>query len=228
MIRVSKFDKLTEEKLLKLNEIYDKVDFKKGMMSLRHPGYDVKNNHEIDRMDPYYSFCYKIMSEVVSKDFDFFDYTSAFSEKLTPFIFSQYSEGMFYNTHNDSFYMRYNSNMRTDWSCTVFLNDPSEYEGGELMIDIGDREISYKLNAGEYVLYPTGLSHRVNTVFSGKRRVCVFWIESYISDSRVRSILCDFSLIRERYLQKWIDDDPWLSRMFCKTLYELKRQFIDF
>jgi PKHD-type hydroxylase len=63
--------------------------------------------------------------------------------------------------------------VRTDYSCTLFLSDRDECEGGELMINIGDREISYKLNAGEAIIYPTGIPHRVNTVKSGKRRVCV-------------------------------------------------------
>lgn len=224
MIRVSSFDHLTEKDISEINRIYDSVDFSKGIMSPKYHGHDIKNNLEIDGDDPYYAFCSKPILSAITKDYNFFDYSSSSPFKITPFIFSQYTDGMFYDLHNDAYSMRSNK-VRTDWSCTLFLNDPSEYEGGELMIDIGDREIPYKLKAGEYVLYPTGLSHRVNVVKSGKRRVCVFWVQSYISDYRIRTILTDFSLIRERYLDKWIEEDPWIARMFAKILYDLKRNF---
>ena len=191
-------------------------------MSKTYPGHDIKNNTEMSSTDHYYKICNSIVSEAIFKNAALFEYATI--TNLSTLIFSEYSTGMFYNSHNDSHLM--SNNARSDWSCTVFLNDSSEYEGGELMIDIGDREIPYKLNAGQYVLYPTGLTHRVNEVTSGKRRVCVFWAQSYIPDTRIRSILADMFFIREKYQFKWNEEDRWLSQKFMKIYLSLKREFM--
>lgn len=225
MIRVSEFQGFTKEKLLKINQIYDKSEMIKGKMSSRYLGHDTKNNTEMSHTDQYFKICGSIMHDTIFKNDDFFEYASATkTNSLSGFVFSEYLPGMFYNSHNDSFFM--SSTTRSDWSCTVFLNDSCEYEGGELMIDIGDREIPYKLNAGQYVLYPTGLTHRVNEVTSGKRRVCVFWVKSYIPDTRIRSILVDMFLIQEKYSRKWSEEDKWLTDKFTKVCFSLKREFM--
>lgn len=225
MIRVSEFEGLTKEKLSKINQIYDQSELIAGKMSSTFPGYDIKNNSEMSNEDQYFRKCSLIIKEAIYKDNSFFSYANVSkSNGLSGFVFSEYSTGMFYGSHNDSFFM--SNSVRADWSCTVFLNDPSEYEGGELMLDIGDREIPYKLNAGQYVLYPTGLTHQVNKVISGKRRVCVFWAQSYVPDSRIRSILTDVFLIQEKYYLKWNEEDKWLSDKFSKIYFSLQREFL--
>ncbi len=225
MIRVSRFEALTDEKLQEINKIYEQSELFKGEMSKQNPGHHLKNNEEMNTEDHYYKICASIVSKAIATEGSFFNYASVSNmKKFSRFIFSEYSTGMFYHSHNDSHAM---GPTRSDWSCTLFLNDPTEYDGGELMINIGDREIPYKLNAGEYVLYPTGLTHRVNEVVSGKRRVCVFWAESFVFDSRIRSILCDVSMIQEKYYKKWTEEDQWLSDKFGKIFYNLRREFFN-
>lgn len=104
--------------------------------------------------------------------------------------FLRYTEGMHYDYHNDFYVM---NQVRTDWSCTCFLNSPDEYDGGELVINLGNKEVEYKLNPGQALVYPTGLYHKVNPVKSGERDVVVFWMESVIQDSRIRNILAQYS-----------------------------------
>lgn len=111
--------------------------------------------------------------------------------------FIRYTEGMHYDYHNDF----YNINgVKTDYSATCFLNPPEEYEGGELVLNICNREIEFKLNPGQCIVYPTGTLHKVNKVTSGERKVMIFWVESTITDSRIRNIFADFSnlLIKQR------------------------------
>lgn len=220
MIYVSKLNLFSSKVEKKINEIYDKCDFSKGVMSKKYDGHETKNNLEINPSDAYHSLCTNIMADVIFKDANFL--RVALPQKKSSYIFSEYLPGMFYNTHQDNAYM---GSCRTDWSCTIFLNNSSEYEGGELMLDVGDREIPYKLNAGEYVLYPTGMMHRVNEVISGKRRVCVFWIQSAVSDLRIRSALLDMEHIYQKYYDTWIANDPWLVNKFGKIKYSLMRDF---
>jgi PKHD-type hydroxylase len=91
-------------------------------------------------------------------------------------LFVKYTEGMHYNWHCDSPYM--GGGARTDFSTTVFLNEPDEYEGGELVLKQGTETFEVKLPAGWAFTYPTGTSHMVKEVTSGERNVAVFWSTS--------------------------------------------------
>lgn len=106
--------------------------------------------------------------------------------------FLRYKEGMHYDWHNDMWIM---DGIKTDYSITVFLSEPDEYEGGELEIKVGDSVREYKLEAGRGVIYHTGLQHRVKPVISGERNVVTWWFCSMIDNGKVRDILTDFSRV---------------------------------
>jgi len=84
--------------------------------------------------------------------------------------------------------------VRTDLSCTVFLNDPDDYDGGELVAQ--DRETSHrvKLPAGHAVLYPGNTLHEVTPVTRGQRLACFFWIESMVRSDEQRRLLFDLDM----------------------------------
>ena len=81
--------------------------------------------------------------------------------------------------------------MRTDLSITIFLNDPSAYNGGELVLESPFGENIFKLPPGSAILYPTHFVHRVNKVTKGRRIAAVTWVESMVSDPHKREILND-------------------------------------
>lgn len=225
MIHTSKLSNLSQNLLNEINDCFDNSEFEKGKMSNGDPGYSRKNNMEMvpKKENGYYDKCYKIILNAINKDQHFLEYTAL--KRFSGFILSQYEEGMFYKKHSDHHSM---GQVRTDWSCTLFLNNSDEYDGGELMIDIGSQEIPYKLNAGEYVLYPTGFEHRVSEVKSGKRRVCVFWVESSIIDRRIREINSDFYEVIEKYALDWNENDRWLSERMTKIRLNILRNFGSF
>lgn len=90
--------------------------------------------------------------------------------------------------------------VRTDISCTLFLADPAEYDGGELAVQdtFGSRRV--KLPAGDAVLYPGTSVHEVTPVTRGARLASFFWIESMVrSDERRRLLFeLDMNLLRLR------------------------------
>lgn len=94
-----------------------------------------------------------------------------------------------YETHVDNAYM---SSGRSDLSFTLSLTDDTMYEGGELEIDSISESHPIKLKQGEIVVYPSTSLHRVCTVTSGVRTVCVGWIESYVQNENDR--ICLFQL----------------------------------
>lgn len=90
--------------------------------------------------------------------------------------------------------------LRTDISCTVFLSDPGEYEGGELCIADTFGEQQVKLPAGHAVIYPGTSVHQVRPVTRGQRMACFFWIESMVRSDEQRRLLyeMDMALLRLR------------------------------
>lgn len=108
-------------------------------------------------------------------------------------LFSRYESGMAYGRHTDNALM---NGMRSDVSFTLFLNEPDEYEGGELVIEGADAEQSYKLSAGTAIAYPSTSLHRVEPVTQGKRLVAVGWVQSWIRDAQKREILFDLEVTR--------------------------------
>lgn len=107
-------------------------------------------------------------------------------------ILSDYEPGMAYGRHTDSAIgVGGSRSYRTDVSCTIFLDDPATYQGGELAVETEYGNSSFKLPAGDAVFYPTLFTHQVLPVTSGRRRACVFWLESFVRDPQKRAILLD-------------------------------------
>lgn len=103
--------------------------------------------------------------------------------------FNRYCEGDRYGLHVDSPHMgRGDSAMRTDVSFTLFLSELDSYEGGELRIADSGHSASFRLQAGQAVLYPTRLLHEVTPVTRGERVSAIGWIQSWIPDPELRDI----------------------------------------
>ena len=118
-------------------------------------------------------------------------------------LFSQYQEGMSYDTHVDNALMMGASGLcRSDVSFTLFLNSPDEYEGGELIVEGVQSEQSYKLETGSAIFYPSTTLHRVNPITKGTRLVVVGWLQSVVRDGSDREILFDLETARRAIFAK--------------------------
>lgn len=118
--------------------------------------------------------------------------SAALPLRVFPPLFNRYDAGMGFDTHVDNSIrfagpIRY----RTDVSATLFLSDPDEYEGGELIIEDTYGEHAVKLPAGDLVLYPSSSLHRVAPVTSGSRWASFFWMQSMIREDARRALLHD-------------------------------------
>ncbi|MBM3566415.1 MAG: Fe2+-dependent dioxygenase [Alphaproteobacteria bacterium] len=107
-------------------------------------------------------------------------------------IVSRYEVGMEYGRHVDNPLLgKMGAMLRTDVSVTVFLSDPADYDGGELMIGPEDAERAIKLPRGHAVAYVTGTPHRVAPVTRGARIAGILWAQSVVADPHKRQILSD-------------------------------------
>lgn len=102
---------------------------------------------------------------------------------------ARYEPGMTYGWHVDEALFPSQPPIRSDLSCTVFLSDPSDYDGGELVIQLGGQELSYKLGAGDAILYPSTTIHQVAPVTRGARVVAITWLQSWVADAGRRELL---------------------------------------
>ena len=114
----------------------------------------------------------------------------AFPVAIAPPLLTRYQPGMRYGAHTDAAFLQLPAQtIRSDISCTVFLNDPEEYEGGELHVRLGDADIRFKLQPGEAILYPSDTLHEVEPVTRGERLVAITFIQSRIPDPFRRNLL---------------------------------------
>lgn len=157
----------------------------------------VKHNLQADGFDPKVQALEKFVGEALRRH-PLFE-IAARPARLTRLLFSRYEPGMTYGAHTDDALMGpADDKLRTDLAFTIFLEDPSAYEGGALTIEsaLGEQEI--KLEAGDAILYPAGSIHYVAPVTSGARLAAVGWLESYVADAGKREILFDLSVARHR------------------------------
>ncbi len=116
--------------------------------------------------------------------------------RIYPPLFNRYDDGMGFGDHIDNALRMppggRGAPLRTDVSATLFLSDPADYDGGELVIDDSFGSHRAKLAAGDLLLYPASSVHRVEPITRGSRLACFFWIESLVRDDGQRTLLYDF------------------------------------
>ena len=109
----------------------------------------------------------------------------------------RYGVGMKYGAHIDAAFMAVGSQpLRSDVSCTFFINEPSEYQGGELVIHLGTETATLKGKPGSAVFYPSTTLHEVTPVTQGERLVLISFIESQIPDPLQRDLLYTLNEVR--------------------------------
>ncbi|MDB5858001.1 MAG: 2OG-Fe(II) oxygenase [Ramlibacter sp.] len=122
-------------------------------------------------------------------------FSATLPKQISPPLFNRYGGAADrFDDHVDSA-VRYLRNgagrVRTDISCTLFLTEPEDYEGGELVINDVSGEKRVKLPAGDMVIYPGTSVHRVEPVTRGYRTASFFWIQSMVRSDEQRRLLFD-------------------------------------
>jgi PKHD-type hydroxylase len=120
--------------------------------------------------------------------------SAALPLRVFPPMFNRYKGGGYFGTHVDTAIRAMTSTgqrIRTDISATLFLSEPDQYDGGELLVEDTYGTHSVKLSAGHMVLYPSTSLHRVAPVTRGERVASFFWIQSMIRNDGDRTLLYD-------------------------------------
>jgi len=118
--------------------------------------------------------------------------SAALPHTIFPPLFNRYEGGEAFDLHVDNAIRRFGPDgprIRSDLSATLFLSEPEDYDGGELVIETLYGPQSIKLGAGDLVLYPSKSLHRVTPVTRGARVCSFFWIQSLVRDDADRETL---------------------------------------
>jgi PKHD-type hydroxylase len=182
-------DILSPEEVAQCREIAAGATFVDGKVS--NPHNKAKQNEQLHEASAYQRSA-KIIVDAMGRCPPFLEF--AFPVTVAPPLLTRYRPGMHYGAHADAAYLNLPSGtLRSDISCTIFLNEPDSYEGGALHVRLGDADLHFKLKPGQAILYPSDTLHEVEPVTKGERLVAITFIQSRVPDPFRRSMLFELN-----------------------------------
>ena len=142
--------------------------------------------------------------------------SAAIPRQIFPPLFNRYGVGHHFGVHVDNAVrgdLLSGMRIRTDLSVTLFLSEPDEYQGGELMIEDHYGSHRVKLPAGHLVLYPASSLHTVTAITDGVRVASFFWLQSMIRDDHARSLIFDLDTAIRALVGRIGRNDPEVLRL---------------
>jgi len=141
--------------------------------------------------------------------------------------FNRYEGGGHYGFHVDGAVMGLpaGGHLRSDISCTLFLSEPDDYDGGELIVSDTYGEHEIKLPPGDLIVYPSSSLHRVQPVTRGTRLAAFFWVQSMIRDDARRRLLFELDTSVQTLTRSGADTDVLLQ--LTGVYHNLLRQWAE-
>ncbi|WP_295565477.1 Fe2+-dependent dioxygenase [uncultured Stenotrophomonas sp.] len=204
-------DVLSPQDVAQARRRLDAADWTDGRETVGTQGAMVKHNQQLADASPLKAELGRDVLAALSRSPLFF--AAALPLKILPPRFNRYTGGGTYGFHVDGAVMNLGNGeqLRSDISCTLFLSDPDEYEGGELIISDTYGEHEVKLPAGDLIVYPSSSLHQVRPVTNGARVASFFWVQSMIRDDVQRRLLWEMDGSIERLRQTGGDAEAVLQ-----------------
>ena len=199
---------LTRDQVAKAREVLAAASWVDGKVTAGHQSSRAKQNLQLPEDSPQARELGEMVLGALQRSPLFM--SAALPLKVFPPLFNQYAGGHSFGSHVDNSIRQVPGTphrVRTDLSATLFLVDPDDYEGGELIVEDTYGAHSVKLPAGHLVLYPSTSLHHVKPVTDGARIASIFWIQSLIRDDGRRTLLFDMDTAIQR-LAADVPDHP--------------------
>ena len=183
---------LSGEQLAHIRGVLSATDWVDGKVTAGSQSANAKKNLQVPENAPAARALGDIILTALGQNERFT--ASALALRVFPPLFNRYDQGMNFGAHIDNAirFVKGASQpirVRTDMSATLFLTDPAEYDGGELVIEDTFGNHSIKLPAGDLVVYSATSKHHVTPVTRGSRWSSFFWIQSMVRDESARTML---------------------------------------
>jgi PKHD-type hydroxylase len=180
---------LTPAEVQELRRIAATTPFVDGKIT--NPHNKAKQNQQLHDAGAYQKSAHLLL-QAFGRSEEFREF--AFPVSIAPPLLTRYQPNMKYGAHADAAFIQLQGGaIRSDLSCTVFLNDPASYEGGALHIRLGDASIRFKLQPGETIVYPSDTLHEVEPVTKGERLVAITFIQSRVPNPFERQMLFELN-----------------------------------
>jgi PKHD-type hydroxylase len=186
---------LNGEQVARCREVMTCTTWEDGRVTAGHQSALVKNNLQLPGKSPESRELGDMIVAALERHPLFI--SAALPCRVFPPLFNRYDAGMSLGTHLDNSVRQITGTpfrIRTDLAATLFLSQPDEYDGGDLVIDDVYGAHAVKLPAGEMVLYPADSLHRVTPITRGTRLASIFWVQSMVRDDRHRRLLFDLDM----------------------------------
>jgi PKHD-type hydroxylase len=188
---------LSVEQVAHIRAILSGTDWVDGRVTAGTQSAQTKNNLQVPEDAPAARALGEIILTALGRNERFM--SASLALRVFPPLFNRYDAGMDFGPHIDNAIRFVKPSLgagspirvRTDLSATLFLTDPSDYDGGELVIEDTFGIHKVKLDAGDLVLYAATSRHHVTPVTRGSRWSSFFWIQSMIRDEAARTMLWD-------------------------------------
>jgi PKHD-type hydroxylase len=201
-------DVLTAEQVSSARTRLGEAAWVDGRVTAGHQSARVKRNHQLPESEPVAEEIGDVILTALQRHPLFI--AAALPLRVFPPLFNRYEGGESFGSHVDNAIRQVSGTghrIRTDLSATLFLSQPDEYEGGELLVEDTFGVHSVKLPAGHMVLYPSSSLHHVRPVTQGARVAAFFWIQSMVRDDGKRTLLFDLDTAIQR-LNQDLPDHP--------------------
>lgn len=183
---------LTQDQVKEVRELIDAGQWVDGKVTAGVQSAEAKRNTQLPETSEIARKAQMLISVAVGNNPLFL--SAAIPQKVFPPLFNRYDVGDGFGSHVDNAIRSVKNSherIRTDLSCTLFLSEPEDYDGGVLTIETNFGVQEVKLAAGDLVLYPSTSLHYVTEVTRGARVASFFWLQSMVRDEGERTLLFD-------------------------------------
>jgi PKHD-type hydroxylase len=205
-------DVLSHEQVAQMRAALEAADWTDGRETVGVQGARVKRNQQLPDASPLRQQLGQLVLSALAKHPVY--HAATLPLRTLPPRFNRYAGGGHYGMHVDGAVMALPADMgqlRSDVSCTLFLSEPDDYDGGELIVSDTYGEHEVKLPAGDLIVYPSSSLHRVAAVTRGTRMASFFWVQSLIRDDSRRHLLFELDTSIQKLTQTGAAADALLQ-----------------
>jgi PKHD-type hydroxylase len=219
-------DVLDREQVIQMRAALDGANWTDGRETVGTQGARVKRNQQLPDTSPLRQQLGQTVLSALAKHPLY--HAATFPLRTLPPRFNRYEGGGHYGFHVDGAVMALPvdaGQLRSDISCTLFLSEPDDYDGGELIVSDTYGEHEVKLPAGDLIVYPSSSLHRVQPVTRGARLAAFFWVQSLIRDDSRRRLLFELDASIQTLTQSGAD--PAAVLQLTGVYHNLLRQWAE-
>jgi PKHD-type hydroxylase len=219
-------DVLSAEQVTQMRAALEAADWTDGRETVGVQGAQVKRNQQLPDGSPLRRQLGQQIQAALARHPLY--HAATLPQRMLPPRFNRYADGGQYGFHVDGAVMALpddGGQLRSDISCSLFLNEPQDYDGGELIISDTYGEHEVKLPAGDLIIYPSSSLHRVAPGTRGARLASFFWVQSLIRDDGQRRLLFELDTSIQTLSRSGADADAVLQ--LTGVYHNLLRQWAE-